>query len=197
MIKDLDLYSPDFVIDCKHLNLSGDIYSIMRSNGIVRAYVYGMVFNPKPLMFDFLKIGMSAPKLGEKREYQVGERIIRQVAWVPGWAEPHPYSGNGSEFWHNINDRLIRYNLLPGDFNKNNLRIAVWDISKRVSSNTIYSEDEEFTLATWAEGDLARQYKLHNNDKLPLLNITDPTKTRIYSKPHIPKSVINNLFEIS
>lgn len=197
MIKNIDLYTPDFLIDCKKLNLSAEVYPIMRSKGIKRAYVYGMVFNPKPLKFDFLKIGMSAPKLGEKREHQVGERIVRQVAWIPGWSEPHPYSGNGSEFWHNINDRLIANNILPSDFNKNNLKIAVWDMSARVNYNTILSDDEEYTLSAWTEGELSQQYKNNNNGKLPLLNITDPTKTKIYNGICIRKDVFSNLFDFS
>lgn len=197
MIENLDLYTPDFLIDCKHLKLSSEVYPIMRKQGIKRAYVYGMVFNPKPLKFDFLKVGMSAPVLGEKREHQVGERIVRQASWIPGWDEPHPYSGNGSEFWHNINDRLIANNILPDDFNKNNLKIAVWDITARVNYNVILSDDEEFTLSTWAEGELAQQYKNNNLGKLPLLNITDPTKTKIYNGAYIPKDVFSKLFDFS
>ena len=197
MIKDLELFDPDFIIDLKNLNVSAEIYPIMREKGIIRAYVYGMIFNPKPLKFDFLKVGMSAPKLGEKREHQVGERIVRQVSWVPGWLEPHPYSGNGSEFWHNINDRLISQKMLPSDFNKNNLKIGVWDISKRVYCNNILSDDEDLTLSTWAEGELAYQYKNYNNGKLPLLNITDPSKTKIYTGTHIPKDTFNKLFEFA
>lgn len=197
MIQNLDLYNPDFLIDLKNLKISAEVYPIMRQMGIVRAYVYGMVFNPKPLKFDFLKVGMSAPKLGEKREHQVGERIVRQISWIPGWAEPHPYSGNGSEFWHNINDRLIAQNILPADFNKDNLKIAVWDISVRVHHNVILSDDEEFTLSTWAEGELAQQYKNNNFNKLPLLNISDPTKTKIYSGTHIRKDVFSQFFDMS
>ena len=197
MINNFDLYSPDFLIDCKNLNLSADIYPIMRNKGIKRAYVYGMVFNPKSLKFDFLKVGMSAPRLGEKREHQVGERIVRQLSWVPGWNEPHPYSGNGSDFWHNINDRLIANNILESDFNKNNLKIAVWDISARAHQNVILSDDEELTLSTWAEGELAQQYKNNNNAKLPMLNFSDPTKTKIYNGPHIRKDVFSQFFDFS
>jgi hypothetical protein len=158
----LDLYNPDFVINLSMLNDSASIYQIMRDQNIVRAYVYGMVYNPKLLCNDFIKVGMSAPKLGEKREHQVGERIVRQLSWVPGWTEPHPYSGHGSEFWHNINTFLIPDKKLPQDFNKNMLRVAVWDISKLAHMNKILTEDDDFTLATWAEGELAFQYKANH-----------------------------------
>ena len=40
----INLYNPDFVIDCSKLIDSKDIYSVMRNQGIVKAYVYGMGF---------------------------------------------------------------------------------------------------------------------------------------------------------
>jgi hypothetical protein len=56
MINDLDLFKPDFAFDLIDLSNSADIYTIMRDNGIVRAYAYTMVFRPKPFLYDFLKI---------------------------------------------------------------------------------------------------------------------------------------------
>lgn len=194
---DIDLFDPDFVIDLKEFNDSASIYTVMRDHKITRAYVYGMIYNPKLLYNDFIKVGMSAPNLGEKREYQVGERIVRQIAWVPGWEAPHPFSDHGSGFWRNIEDFLIPKNQLPKNFNKNMLRVAVWDISARAHLNQIVSEDDDLTLATWAEGELAFQYKQSHDGKLPLLNITDPSKTKIYSKPYISKKVFNDLFSFS
>lgn len=197
MIKDLDLFKPDFGFDLRDLANSADIYSIMRHKGIVRAYVYAMVFRPKPFLYDFLKVGMSAPKLEEKREYQVGERVVRQVAWLPGWEHSQPYSDNGSAFWHTINRKLIQEEkILPPTFGKNNLSVGIWDISKRIKNNDIVSSDEELTLAQWAEGELTHQYKKHFG-RLPFLNIIDPTKTRVYNGAIIRKSVLNQFVEFN
>lgn len=195
MIEDLDLFKPDFGFDLRDLANSSDIYSIMRDRGIVRAYVYTMVFRPKPFLYDFLKVGMSAPKLEEKREYQVGERVVRQVAWLPGWEHGQPYSDNGSAFWHTINRKLIQEEkILPPTFGKNNLSVGIWDISKRVKNiNDIVSSDEELALARWAEGELTNQYKAYFG-KLPLLNITDPSQSKVY-KGTIRKSVLNQFIE--
>lgn len=195
---ELNLYTPDFVIDCKYLTRSGDIYPIMREHGIKRSYTYGMIYYPNPLIIDFLKIGKSSPKLGSNREHQVGERIVRQASWVPGWESPHPSSDTGSAFWHSIKYNLMEKKLVKHTFNKNDLSIAVWDVTKRVIySDIISSSDEEFDLCTWAEGELSHQYKLNNNGRLPYLNVSDPTATKIYKGAYVSKKGFNNLFEIS
>lgn len=139
---DIDIYEPDFLISCKFLDSSGEIYEIMRNKSITRAYVYAMVYHPKTLYSDILKVGMSAPTLKEKREYQVGERIVRQASHVPGWSSGLPYSSHGSDFYYAIRNFLIPKNLVAENFNKNMLHIAVWDISQRVHCNVMVSEDE-------------------------------------------------------
>jgi hypothetical protein len=187
VFNDINLYNPDFIIDCSKLKYCKDIYTSMRDNGIVKAYVYGMCFKPGPLVYDFLKVGMSCPNLGEKREYQVGERITRQLSWVPGWSGEHVRSSHGADFWLGIEHFLIPKNLLPKTFNKNDVTIAVWNISKRIPSSNI-CEDDDIRAAGWAEGELARQYK-EAFGRLPHLNIQDPSNAKFYKNPYIPKSV--------
>lgn len=193
MFNNINLYNPDFVIECSKLTNCRDIYSKMRNNGIVKAYVYGMCFKPGPLAYDFSKVGKSCPALGEKREHQVGERITRQLSWVPGWEEEHVRSSHGSDFWLGIEHFLIPQGLLPATFNKNDVTIAVWDISKRMPTADICEDDEEKATG-WAEGELARQYK-EVFGRLPHLNIQDPTKTKHYKKGYVPKSIWDSLFE--
>ena len=193
MFTSIKLYNPDFIIDCAKLKYCKDIYATMRDNGIVKAYVYGMCFKPGPLTYDFLKVGMSCPNLGEKRESQVGERITRQLSWVPGWEEEHVRSSHGADFWGGIQHFLIPQGLLPATFNKNEVTIAVWDISQRMLTADI-CDDDELKATGWAEGELAMQYK-SSFGRLPHLNIQDPTKTKYYTRGYIPKSVWNILFQ--
>jgi hypothetical protein len=191
----IDLYNPDFVIDCSKLLNCRDIYTKMRNQGIVKAYVYGMCFKPGPLTYDFSKVGKSCPNLGEKREYQVGERITRQLSWVPGWKEEQVHSSHGADFWLGIERILIPQGLLPTTFNKNDVTIAVWDISKRMFTSDVCEDDEEKATG-WAEGLLAKQYK-DMFGRLPNLNHQDPTKTKHYTQGYVPKSIWNKLFEFA
>ena len=195
MFTNITLYNPDFIIDCAKLNYCKDIYASMRDNGIVKAYVYGMCFKPGPLVYDFSKVGKSCPSLEEKREHQVGERITRQLSWVPGWAGEHVRSSHGADFWLGIEHFLIPKGLLPPTFNKNDVTIAVWDISKRMLTADIHEDNEEKATG-WAEGELASQYK-NSFGRLPHLNIQDPSKTKHYINGHTPKSVWNTLFELA
>jgi hypothetical protein len=193
-IKNFSLLNPDFVIDCSRINTSAEIYEIMRNKFVKRAYVYGMTYLSNPLLYDFIKIGMSAPRLGTQREYQVGERIVRQVCWVPGWLNTPPLSPNGYEFWKSIREELIPNSLLPKNFNKNYIKIPIWDMTARSNQNDIISKDNDVTLSLWAEAELISQYKkIHG--KLPLLNKSDPSMSTLYTKPYISKQSFNNLFD--
>jgi len=194
MFDDINLYKPDFVIECSKLMNCRDIYSVMREQGIVKAYVYGMCFKPDPLEYDFSKVGKSCPDLGEKREHQVGERITRQLSWVPGWEEEHVRSSHGADFWLGIEHFLIPKRLLPSTFNKNDVTIAVWDISKRMPAADIYDGEEQAT--GWAEGALAKQYKDKFN-RLPYLNKQDPSQGKYYKKGYVPKSTLDQFVQFS
>ena len=191
----IDLYNPDFIINCKYLRESSQVYELLRTKNISRAFVYGMIWNPEPKVNNFIKIGRSAPTLGSLRKHQVGERIVRQLAWVPGWEGEHVKSSHGSEFWHNINEFAIPKKQLPSNFDKNMLRVAIWDISARTPSADILSDDEEFTASCWAEGELANQYKNFNQNKLPILNFVDPSQDKIYKNPRISKRHFEQLFD--
>lgn len=192
MLSNIELYNPDFIIDCSTVNDSSEIYSIMRNNGIKKAYAYGMCFKPNLLVFDFVKIGMSHPSLGEKREYQVGERIVRQLSWVPGWEGTHVRSSHGSDFWLGVEHFLIPQQQLPATFNKNDIVVAVWDVTKRMQVSDI-SEHDDRKATHWVEGELVSQYK-NKVGKLPMLNIQDPSKSKYYIKGYTPKSIWNTLF---
>jgi len=190
----IDLYNPDFVIDCSKLLNCRDIYTKMRNQGIVKAYVYGMCFKPGPLTYDFSKVGKSCPNLGEKREYQVGERITRQLSWVPGWEEEHVHSPHGADFWFGVTRILIPNRLLPSTFNKNDVTIAVWDISSRMPIADIYGGEEQAT--GWAEGELAHQYK-NAFSRLPHLNIQDPSKGKHYKRGYVSKSNLDQFVQFA
>lgn len=197
MLQNLKLFDPDFLISCQHIDDPAEIYTIMRERKITRAYVYGMVFRPTLLQFDFIKIGMSAPNLGEQREYQVGERVVRQIAWVPGWQSEHVKSDHGYAFYHEIKNTAIPKKLLPSTFSKNQLHIAVWNVSSRATEFDVVAEDVDLYAAKWAEGSLVHQYKILNNGKKPMLNFADPSKTKEFMGSRIKKSQFNTLFEIS
>ena len=196
MLNNLKLLNPDFVICCKDINDPALVYELMRRRKIVRSYVYGMVYQPTALQYDFIKVGMSAPLLEKKRGHQVGERIVRQIAWLPGWTSDHVKSSHGSELWYGIQD-CIKAKKLPSDFDKNQLTVAVWDVSARSHQNLILTEDDDYTSARWAEGSLADQYKEANNGRLPMLNFADPSQCREYKRPHVRKDVFNQFIEFA
>lgn len=195
MIKNIHLLNPDFLIFCQNVKYFRDIYEIMRQRGIVKSYAYGMLYKPTLLSYGFIKVGMSSPNLGEKREHQVGERIVRQVSWLPGWEGDRPKTSNGLEFWLNINDDLIKNNKLKSTFNKNDLQIAVWDVSKRMPSSDILVEHEKRATA-WVEGELAHQHKLIYKT-LPPLNYEDPSTTKAYLGGFISKTSFEQNFQVS
>lgn len=190
---DIQLFNPDFVIYCSDFRAPKKIYTIMRQQKIKRAYVYGMGFMPEKLRFDFLKVGRSCPNLGELREHQIGERLVRQVAWVPGWDCEDVKSSHGYDFMHGINTVAIPHNIVPADFNKNMLCVGVWNISSRMHQSDFLSTDEELAASCWAEASLASQYKTHFG-KLPVLNVQDPSTNKVFTKPRINKHTYQNSF---
>jgi len=194
MFNTINLYNPDFIIECARLIYCRDIYESFRNNGITRSYVYGMCYKPSLLTYDFLKVGQSHPDLSINRKHQVGERIVRQMSWVPGWSGEHVRSSHGADFWFGIKDLLIPKGLLSPTFNKNDITIAVWDMSHRMLTSDICTHDSA-KATDWAEGELARQYK-NSFGRLPYLNIQDPSNTKSYKTGYTPKSIWNNLFDI-
>lgn len=193
-LREIKLLNPDFVIYCSELKTSKQIYRIFRNVGISKSYVYGMIHQPSLLTYEFIKIGMSCPNLGE-REYQVGERIVRQLSWVPGWEGNKPKTSNGLDFWMNIENDLIFNNKLPKTFDKNNLLVAIWNVSSRMQESDFLTEQEKIATA-WTEGSLAKQHKdLYG--KLPPLNYSDPSTTQSFKNTHINKHAFETLFSIN
>ena len=77
---------------------------------------------------------------------------------------------------------------------KNNLVVAVWDVSKRMKISDV-SDFHEARATGWTEGELCQQYKKQKLGKLPPLNIQDPSKSSAYRGGIISKSVWN-LFQV-
>jgi hypothetical protein len=193
-LKNIELYKPDFVIECNTIEDPAQVYHIMRDNGIKRAYVYGMTWKTTPIWYDFIKVGMSCPNLGERREHQVGERLVRQLSWVPGWSTPPVESDNGWAFWNGIQRHMIATQMVNPDFDKNQISVAVWDVSARMDQFDFVGDDQEFMACTWSEGRLADQYKKINNGKLPPLNHRDPSQSKTYRGPKVSKALFSNFF---
>jgi hypothetical protein len=190
-VKDITLLEPDFTIACKFVKTPKDIYKIMREMGITKSYAYGMLYQPTLLSFKFIKIGMSSPELNS-REHQVGERLVRQLSWVPGWSCESPKTSNGYDFWMNIQNDLISKNILSKDFDKNRLIVAVWDVSKRMGNSDFILEQER-TATAWVEGALASQHKeIHGS--LPPLNYVDPSTTKSFTQPHVSREIFDMFF---
>lgn len=185
MLKNIDLFSPDFNINCSSISAFADVYEIFRHNNITKAYVYAIAYKSSPFLYSFLKIGMSHPDLGEDRKYQVGERVVRQLSHVPIWTT-EPISDHGNDFYRGIK-RLIQEKKLSSLFNKNDLVVGVWDISKRIG---LSSDDPiiEIDNTRWAEAKLCDQHKSVYK-KLPSLNYQDPSNSKVYKSGFIPRSV--------
>ena len=181
----ISLYKPDFIIDCANLLDYSHVYREFRDHGVTKAYVYAMGHRTGPFTYDFLKVGLSHPNLKD-REYQVGERVCRQVSHLPGWISP-TISDHGNDFYRGIK-RLQTAQKLPETFDKNNLVVGVWDISKRLHLIQAIKLDKEIQATEWAEGELCQQYKQFHGDK-PKLNYRDPSNSKSYKKGYTLVSV--------
>lgn len=190
MFNNIDLYNPDFYFDCKSLRNSKQVYKIFRDNKITKAYVYAMSYRKSAFTYDFLKVGLSHPALTD-REYQVGERVVRQLSHVPGWST-HPISDHGNDFYCGIK-RLISQGVLKSDFSKNDLTVGVWDVTGRMNQTTTILLTDDKNATEWAEGELCNQYKRYFGIK-PSLNYRDPSNSQSYKKGYIPKNVLENFY---
>jgi hypothetical protein len=72
---------------------------------------------------------------------------------------------------------------------------SAYDVSKRMIFADVHDDDEEKATG-WAEGELAKQYKV-TFGRLPHLNKQDPTNTKHYRGGYIPKSIQTGLFQFS
>jgi hypothetical protein len=180
----IDMFDPDFVIDCSTIEKSIDIYNLMHKYNDPKFYCYAICYR-KGLIIDFIKIGESAPSPGQQTSEAIGERIKRQLEHVPGWADPPYYSEHGNDFWSNVS-REIHEGRLP-TMTKNNLLVGVWNLEAREHKINFYYERNK-EVSQYAEGLLCEQYKkLHNS--LPILNIKDPTRNKSYRGPKLDKNL--------
>jgi hypothetical protein len=183
---DLNIFQPDFAIDCKELQSSGSIYEIFRENGIKKSYAYAMGYRRTPFSYQFLKIGMSNPVLTEVRDAQVGERVVRQMAHFPEW-DKQAVSPNGYDFYRGVVG-LIANGDLKENFGKNDITIGVWDITKRYPSIQERLLIEESEVVRWAEGELTNQHNMLFGWR-PVLNIQNPANSTAYKNGYVPKEV--------
>jgi hypothetical protein len=192
MFNNIQLLNPDFYIECENLKNFKEVYEIFRGNGVVKAYVYTMGYRTSPFQINFLKQGMSHPNL-TGREYQVGERVCRQISHLPGW-DSFPISDHGNDFYCGIK-RLIKLEKLKESFNKNDLIVGVWDITTRYNNLSGIKINREIEATEWAEGELCNQYKKLYEYKPPL-NYRDPSNSKSYKKGYVPVSVANNFINL-
>jgi hypothetical protein len=188
MFNNIKLFNPDFYINCNNLTDFKEVYQIFRDKRITKAYVYTMAYRKTPFQIDFLKQGMSHPDL-QGREYQVGERVCRQISHLPGW-NISPISDHGNDFYCGVK-RLINKGNLKDDFNKNDLIVGVWDVTLRYNQLSGIKVNREIEATEWAEGELCNQYKKIYEDKPPL-NYRDPCNSKSYKKGYVPVCVANN-----
>jgi hypothetical protein len=189
MSLNINIFDPDFVIDCSKMKQSIEIYDMLHSYNDPKMYCYAICYR-KGLIIDFIKIGESAPSPGENTSEAIGERIKRQLEHVPGWEDPPHYSAHGTDFWMNVS-REISVGTLP-PLNKDNLIVGIWNLEAQSNSiDFLYESNKEVSL--YAEGLLCEQYKKLHNGNLPILNIKDPTRNKAFKGPKLDK----NLWEMS
>lgn len=192
----IDLHSPDFYFKVSDLEDSSDAYKIFRHHGITKAYVYVISYKYSCFKDKFLKVGMSHPALeNTKREHQVGERVVRQLAWIPGWGKSSPQSKNGEETYIKI-QKLIDTGELPQIFDRNMLTVAVYNITSQIPNIDPNMLIANLKMVTeWAEGELCRQI----TDEVgwrPPLNFVNPSISKAYKTVPYDQQKLDELFEI-
>ena len=190
----IDLFNPDFYIDCKDLRAASNIYGICRENKIRKNFVYAIAYRKSAFVFWFLKVGMSYPTLSKKRKGQVGERLVRQIAWFPGWSKT-PKTAHGNDLWVNV-DASIKNGTLP-NIDRNDLVIGVWDISKRTRGNQHIKSILKLNKwgndapTKWAEGELSRQHAELYSWR-PTFNEINPANNKVCKGYMDPESYEKN-----
>lgn len=184
----VDINNPDYIISLRDISDPVEIYDFCRSRNISH-FGYGLKFVRNSYMMEQLKFGYSAPE-PNARSIQHGERLVRQIAWLPGWYKDVS-SSHGYEFWHGC-QKLIRLDILPEDTHYKDIEIAIWSIDQRKNISGYKLSRKE--CAEFIESELCTQYKdLHG--KLPHLNIADPTLNKTHRM--LTKSTLLQLFDFS
>ena len=190
VVSNINLFKPDFMIDCSKLKQASDVYGIMKKNGIKKMYCYTFFYRKDMLTFDILKIGESCPSPSPGTNAAIAERLGRQIAWLEGWND-QPKSDNGIDFSLNIKREIQKGNLPTNVVNRNNICIGVWNLDIRP---VLVFVEKDRSVTTWAEGTLAQQYKNNNGDRLPLLNYKDPTKNTAFCKSFVSIAHFDDIF---
>lgn len=190
MFTDIDLFNPTFIINCAELTNAEEVYSIFRQND-TRLFSYVILATLGEVQPIYLKVGESAPNGKRSTKGQVGERIVRQISNFDGFANGIPASSNGCDLRKGV-DRLIANNQLPATFDKNNLLVAVWDLTT-LSWDSLNNDPR--TKSRCAEGQLANQIRTMAQSGT-LLNIINPERNKAYRLPKISKRVFDSMFEI-
>lgn len=190
MFTNLELFNPTFVINCSSLDTAEEIYDVFRNHN-TRYFSYVILATLREVEPIYLKVGESAPNGIRSNKGQVGERIVRQISNINGFSNGIPASGNGYDFRKGI-DQLISENKLPVSFNKNNILVAVWDLS---TLEWDALDKSRRTQSRCAEGQLAKQIKDATGTGT-LLNVIDPERNHAYSNPKVSKKLFGSLFTI-
>jgi hypothetical protein len=184
----IDIDKPDFVIPLRNIQSPTDIYNFCRTNNISH-FGYGFRFVRNSYLSEQLKFGFSAPE-PNARSIQKGERLVRQIAWLPGWSVDVS-SSHGFEFWHGCTS-LITQEILPNDTNYTDIEIAIWsvDLRKNISGYPLTRKK----CAEFIESELCSQHKTKHG-VLPKLNLIDPTLNKTHKI--LTKSTLLSLFDFS
>lgn len=187
--KPIDIDKPDFVIPLRTLQSPVDVYKFCRYHNLT-AFGYGFRFVRNSYMTEQLKFGYSAPSPNARSSIQRGERLVRQIAWLPGWPT-NVSSSHGFEFWHGCTD-LINREILPKDTNYTDIEIAIWSVASRnnVSGYSMTAKK----CAEFIESELSDQYK-ERYGSLPWLNIADPTNNKTHKA--LAKSTFLKMFDFT
>lgn len=181
----IDVFNPDFVIDCSTMVTSTEIYDVMHSYNDPKMYCYAICYR-KGLLIDYIKIGESAPNPGARTNEAIGERIKRQLEHFPGWEDPPHYSSHGNDLWSNVCREVVGGSL--PNLTKDNILIGVWNLEAREHRiNFLYEGNKEVSM--YAEGLLCDQYKKFHQGNLPILNIKDPTRNKAYRGPKLDRDL--------
>jgi hypothetical protein len=185
--KPINLYKPDYVIKLKDLNYPSDIYGICKKHHI-SYFGYGFRYVKNSYNTLQLKFGHSAPD-ADVRPSPMGERLVRQASWLPGWPAM-VHSSHGFELWHGCTN-LIKQNKMPSNVDYTDFEIAIWSgsIRKNITGHPMTEKD----TAEFIESMLCALYS-ERHGKLPPLNIADPTRNKLYKS--IVKTNFLDLFTV-
>ena len=191
MFNNIDLFNPDKIIQCASLKEAKDIYEIMKKMD-AKSYVYAISYLTGGILNPVIKIGMSSPD--KYRQHTIlGERIVRQISNLEGWSSK-PVSSHGLDLVVGLK-KAIETGILPEKaINRNNIIICIWNVHPNFRKcNSIATEDEQ---TKWLEGKLCSLHKKHFQ-KLPPLNVIDPSVSVFFRKGRIPtnEDLDNTLFE--